>query len=143
VTAPDLTIPSSIFTSLPALWQDAFYILRPQSATVGGITTPSDALRLGPYDGEFWEVGGDELAPAIAEARGRYRLACALGTDVRETDQIEVAGIAYEVRWAPPASGLDLQRVVGLTDAAVALTGVAAGYIFDFADSDTDIGPLL
>lgn len=120
----DLTIPDAVLASVPALWQDPFYILRPQSTTVSGITTPSDAQRLGPYDGEFWEVSGSELAPAIAEARGHYRLACARTLTIRESDQVESGGVAYDVVWAPPASGLDMQRVVGLTESAAPLVAV-------------------
>ena len=116
----NLTIPDAVLNATAALRQDPFYIVRPQSETTSGITLPVEPLRLGPYAGEFWEVGGDELAPAIAEARGRYRLATALelpsGVVIAETDQIEVGGRPYEVAWAPEPSGLDLTRVVGLKD---------------------------
>lgn len=116
----DLSIPTEVIESTAALRRDPFTIIRPQSETVSGVTTPTDPARLGPYDGEFWEAGGDELAPAIAEARGRYRLATALelpsGVKVAETDQIEVRGRTYDVAWAPEPSGLDLTRVVGLKD---------------------------
>lgn len=116
----DLSIPTEVLEAAAALRQDPFTIVRPQTATVSGITTPIDPARLGPYDGEFWEVSGDELAPDIAEARGRYRLATALtlpsGVRIAETDQVEVRGRTYDVAWAPEPSGLDLTRVVGLKD---------------------------
>lgn len=117
MTDLDLTIPGAVLDSLPALWQDQWYIVRPQSSTVSGITTPSADLRLGPYAGEFWEAGGDELAPEVAAARGHYRLAYAKSNSgVRETDQVEIGGRQYEIAWAPEPSGLDLQRVIGLKD---------------------------
>lgn len=117
MTALDLTVPGAVLDSVPALWQDQWYLVRPQTETVSGLTTPTTPLRLGPYDGEFWEVGGDELAPEVAAARGRYRLAYAKSTSgVVETDQVEVNSRRYEVAWAPEPSGLDLQRVIGLKD---------------------------
>lgn len=116
----NLTVPDAVLSATAALRRDPFYIIRPQGATVSGITTPAAPLRLGPYDGEFWEAGGDELAPAVAEARGRYRLATALelpsGIVVEEPDQVEIASRVYDVAWAPEPSGLDLTRVVGLKD---------------------------
>lgn len=116
----DLTVPDAVLAATQALRRDPFYIVRPQTETVSGITTPTDPERLGPYDGEFWEVSGDELAPQVAEARGRYRLATALelpsGVKIAESDQVEIGGRVYDVAWAPEPSGLDLTRVVGLKD---------------------------
>ena len=116
----DLTIPDAVLNATGALRQDAFYIVRPQTGTVSGITTPTTPARLGPFDGEFWNVSGEELAPIIAEARGRYRLATALelpsGIVLANTDQVEIAGNIYDVAWTPEPSGLDLTRVVGLKD---------------------------
>src|SRR5262245_5410993 len=109
-----------VFSATAALRRDPFTIVRPQTETVSGITTPTDPARLGPYAGEFWEVSGDELAPDIATARGRYRLATALelpsGVKVAETDQVEIRNRVYDVAWAPEPSGLDLKGVVGLED---------------------------
>lgn len=119
----DLTIPDSVLDAAGALRQDTFYIVRAQSSTVSGITTPATPTRIGPFLGEFWNVSGDELAPAIAEARGLFRLATALTLDDPDTgdsvtialaDQIEVAGAAYEVCWNPDPSGLDITRIIGL-----------------------------
>ncbi len=116
----DLTIPDAVLDATAALRRDPFYIVRPQTGTVSGITTPATPQRLGPFAGEFWNVSGDELAPTIAEARGRYRLATALelpsGVVIANDDQVEIAGKTYDVAWTPEPSGLDLTRVVGLKD---------------------------
>lgn len=118
MTDLDLTIPDAVLDSVPALWRDSWYIVRGQSETVSGVTTPTTPARIGPYAGEFWEAGGDELAPEVAAARGRYRLAYAKSNSgVVETDQVEINGArVYDVAWAPEPSGLDLQRVIGLKD---------------------------
>lgn len=113
----DLTAPEATIEASWALLCDPFYIIRPQTETVSGIVRPATPLRLGPHAGEFWEVSGDELAPAVAEARGRYRLAYPKsGVTILETDHVEITGRAYEVAWSPEPSGLDLQRVIGLKD---------------------------
>jgi hypothetical protein len=118
VTDLDLTVPDAVLDSVPSLWQDQWYIVRGQTETISGITTPGADLRIGPYVGEFWEAGGDELAPEVAAARGRYRLAFAKSNSgVVESDQVEINGARiYDVAWAPDPSGLDLQRVIGLKD---------------------------
>lgn len=119
----DLTIPDAVLIAAGALRQNTFYIVRPQASTAGSITTPSTPQRIGPLHGEFWNVSGDELAPAIAEARGLFRLAVGLSLTNPDTgaavtialsDRIEIAGQTYEVSWNPDPSGLDLTRIIGL-----------------------------
>jgi hypothetical protein len=116
VTDLNLTIPDLVFDAAAALRQDAFYILRPQSSTVSGVTTPGVTAQIGPYLGEFWMVSGDELAPNIAESPGNGRLATALTLTIQTTDQIGVGGKLYDVGWVPEPSGLDLTRVVYLRE---------------------------
>src|SRR5262245_53470612 len=122
-TLLNLTVPDAVLSATGALRQDTFYLMRPQDNTVSGITTPGAPLRIGPLAGEFWAVRGDELAPDIAEARGHFRLAVALDLTRPDTntvivwaddDQVEIAGIVYDVTWLPPPSGLDLTRIIGL-----------------------------
>ncbi len=117
MTDLDLTVPEATIEASWALLRDPFYIVRPQTETISGVTSPTTPATLGPYAGEFWEAGGDELAPAITEARGRYRLAFPKsGVTVLETDQVLIGTRTYDVAWSPEPSGLDLQRVIGLKD---------------------------
>src|SRR3569832_1615979 len=120
---PTLTIPAQTLDAALCLLLVSFFFVRPQSATVSGITTPAAPLRIGPLPGEFWTVAGNELAPQIAEAHGAFRLAVArdLADPATrapivwaEADQVEVGGIMYDVTWLPPPSALDLTRIVGL-----------------------------
>lgn len=112
----DLTVPDVVLADVTALFRDGFTVQRATSSTVSGITTPGTPETLGPYQGEFWAVRGAELAPAIAEARGYYRLQCARDLSLRETDRIIVGGVTYAIVWLPPPSGLDITRIVGLAE---------------------------
>lgn len=119
----NLTVPDATLDQVPALYADSFTIVRATTTTVSGVTTPGAAQEIGPFAGEFWTVRGDELAPAIAEARGAFRLACAralthptTGAAVtwRDSDKVRVGAVTYDVTWLPEPSGLDLTRIVGL-----------------------------
>lgn len=118
----DLTIPAEVLTAAAALRTDTFYIVRPQSSTASGITTPATPTQLGPYLGEFWMVTGDELASDIARSPGSARLATALTLTIQTTDQIGVDGKLYDVAWTPPPSGLDLTRIVYLRETGLTFT---------------------
>lgn len=118
----DLTIPDIVFTAAAALRTDTFYILRPQSSSASGVTTPSTPAQLGPFLGEFWMKRGDELAADIAKSPGEGRLATALSLVIQTTDQIGVGGLLYDVAWAPAPSGLDLTRIVYLRETGLVFT---------------------
>jgi hypothetical protein len=112
------------------LMGDTCYLLRPRLIDNGrGGTKPDPAgpERIGPLICGFGAANGREqnVADQIAQ-RGSYRLKLPTElTDpdtgdpltVQETDQFEVSGRVYNVKWLPPVAALNLSRKVGLEEA--------------------------
>ena len=118
---------------------DSCYLMRPRVLDNGrGGTKPDPAgpLRIGPLPCGFGAASGREtiVADQIAQ-RGSYRLKLPVelldpdtgeilldpATDaplvLAETDQFEVFGRAYDVKWLPPVAHLSLFRKLGLEEA--------------------------
>jgi hypothetical protein len=98
-----------------------FFIVRPRRLDNGAGSTrpdPAGPERLGPFVGSFSTAGGHEQEDADQVAqRGSYRLRMPLWVEASETDQVEIAGRAYNVLWAPLATPTSLSRVLGIEEA--------------------------
>lgn len=112
------------------LMGDTCELLRPRLIDNGRGGTkpdPSGPLRIGPFICGFSAANGTEqnVADQMAQ-RGSYRLKLQIELrdpdsgdpiTLAETDQFEVFGRVYNVKWLPPVAALSLSRKVGLEEA--------------------------
>lgn len=83
----------------------------------GQYPDPSGPTEIGPILGAFSRLTGRELIAAEQlQQHGTYRLALPVATDIRATDQVRFGSVTYNVVWAPPLTGMNLSRVVGLDE---------------------------
>lgn len=99
--------------------QDTCSIIDPATPTSdgGGGVTPGTPTRRAALPCALFGAAGDEAAEAVVQVRGRYRLSLPLATAISERNTVEIAGRAFAVVWVPAVSALDVERIVGLSEA--------------------------
>lgn len=60
--------------------------------------------------------GSETQSATQIQARGQYRLSLPVTTTVSPTDQIQVGGRTFEIRWAPPVVNHSVVRTLGLEE---------------------------